>query len=583
MKTEKLVINDSEIVDIVNDNPKPITQFKQRSRNMKAKALILAGIFMVAYLFSISSAQVPQMINYQGKLTKAGTCALDTTIAMVFKIYADTLTSTSLWTETQSSVKVEDGIFNILLGSVTPFADLVFDGNIRYLGVKVGADNEMTPRKPIVSAGYAFRSEFSDTARYALAGAGGGIGGSGTTNYISKFTGSNTIGNSVMYQSGNYVGIGLTNPSAVLHLHGADNNIRLTNSNTGTNWNDGIQLSSVSNGSLDASLWNRENGYLGFGTNNTERIHITADGKVGVGISSPNAKLEVTAAGLPLLRAGDFKADYLDPSTHVLHAEFTGTGNYDATAVYGKSTPAQNFGRGGYFEGGFMGAYGQVYSTTIGNYYGVIGNVNGGDGTNYGVRGGAWDGTTNYGVYGDAGGGTTNWAGYFSGNVNVTGTLSKGGGSFKIDHPLDPENKYLYHSFVESPDMKNVYDGIVILDANGGAKVQLPDYFEALNKDFRYQLTCIGGFAPVYIAEEISGNSFKIAGGQLGMKISWQVTGIREDPFAEANRIQVEVNKPAEERGKYLYPKAYGLSEKHGIDYEMKKQAEMKESKEKIK
>ncbi|MCK4597432.1 hypothetical protein KAU04_05305, partial [bacterium] len=119
-------------------------------------------------------------------------------------------------------------------------------------------------------------------------------------------------------------------------------------------------------------------------------------------------------------------------------------------------------------------------------------------------------------------------AGYFSGNVTVTGTLSKGGGSFKIDHPLDPANKYLYHSFVESPDMKNLYDGVVNLDNDGAAWVELPEWFEALNKDFRYQLTPIGAPGPnLYIAQEIQNNRFQIAGGPLGMKVSWQVTGIR--------------------------------------------------------
>ncbi|MGH9844628.1 MAG: hypothetical protein ACREEM_38400 [Blastocatellia bacterium] len=71
----------------------------------------------------------------------------------------------------------------------------------------------------------------------------------------------------------------------------------------------------------------------------------------------------------------------------------------------------------------------------------------------------------------------------------MVGTLSKGGGSFKIDHPLDPENKYLYHSFVESPDMMNIYNGVVTLDETGQAEVELPDYFSALNRDFRYQFT----------------------------------------------------------------------------------------------
>jgi hypothetical protein len=143
------------------------------------------------------------------------------------------------------------------------------------------------------------------------------------------------------------------------------------------------------------------------------------------------------------------------------------------------------------------------------------------------------------------------------GSLVVNGTVSKGGGSFKIDHPLDPENKTLSHSFVESPDMMNIYNGNAVLDRRGEAVITLPDYFQALNRDFRYQLTCIGGFAPVYIAREIRGNSFKIAGGKPGMKVSWQVTGVRQDAYANAHRIPVEEVKPAPERGTYLHPDAF--------------------------
>ncbi len=158
------------------------------------------------------------------------------------------------------------------------------------------------------------------------------------------------------------------------------------------------------------------------------------------------------------------------------------------------------------------------------------------------------------------------WAGYFNGDVDVTGTLSKGGGSFKIDHPLDPENKYLYHSFVESPDMMNVYNGNVVTDANGEAVIELPGYFDALNRDFRYQLTAIGGPGPnLYVAEKIANNRFRIAGGEPGMEVSWQVTGVRKDAFAQANRIQVEVDKAKTERGKYLHPQAFGLGKEYEI------------------
>jgi hypothetical protein len=149
----------------------------------------------------------------------------------------------------------------------------------------------------------------------------------------------------------------------------------------------------------------------------------------------------------------------------------------------------------------------------------------------------------------------------------VVGNLSKSGGSFKIDHPLDPANMYLYHSFVESPDMKNVYDGVVTLDDKGEAVVQLPDWFEALNRDFRYQLTCIGGYAPVYVADEVANNQFRIAGGKPGLKISWQVTGIRQDAWANAHRIPVEEAKPAKEQGFYLSPELFGASEKQGVNW----------------
>ena len=152
--------------------------------------------------------------------------------------------------------------------------------------------------------------------------------------------------------------------------------------------------------------------------------------------------------------------------------------------------------------------------------------------------------------------------------------MTKAAGSFKIDHPLDPAKKYLSHSFVESPDMMNIYNGNVVLDGLGQATVELPEWFSALNKDFRYQLTCIGGFAQVYIAEEINKNRFKIAGGDPGLKVSWMVTGIRKDAFAQAHRIQVEELKPERERGKYMHPVENGVSETLGKNYKRMQELE---------
>ena len=149
-------------------------------------------------------------------------------------------------------------------------------------------------------------------------------------------------------------------------------------------------------------------------------------------------------------------------------------------------------------------------------------------------------------------------AAYFDGRVEVSGTLAKSSGSFKIDHPLDPANKYLYHSFVESPDMMNVYNGNVTTDAAGTATVKLPDYFQALNRDFRYQLTVIGQFAQAIVADEIQNNQFVIKTDKPNVKVSWQVTGIRQDAYAKAHPIVPEVEKPAAEKGSYIHPDLFG-------------------------
>jgi hypothetical protein len=146
-----------------------------------------------------------------------------------------------------------------------------------------------------------------------------------------------------------------------------------------------------------------------------------------------------------------------------------------------------------------------------------------------------------------------------SGNARISGNLAKASGSFKIDDPIDPAGKYLSHSFVESPDMMNIYNGIVTLDAHGAAVVEMPEWFEALNRDFRYQLTAMGAPGPkLYVAAEISGNHFKIAGGKKGQRVSWQVTGIRQDAWANAHRIPTEEVKPANEQGHYLHPELFG-------------------------
>lgn len=106
--------------------------------------------------------------------------------------------------------------------------------------------------------------------------------------------------------------------------------------------------------------------------------------------------------------------------------------------------------------------------------------------------------------------------------------------------------------------MMNVYNGNVVTDENGVAIVELPGYFTSLNKDFRYQLTNIGGWTETWVEEKVNDeNQFIIKTKKPNSEVSWQVTGIRKDPYAEQNRIVPEVEKPEAEKGTFLYPQGY--------------------------
>jgi len=764
------------------------------------KAMAFMVILSLVLLSTAALADVPGLMNYQGTLTDVDGVALDTTVSMTFSIYTDSTGGSSLWTETQSSVVVDHGLFNVLLGRANAISDAVFNGASRWLGIQVESDPELVPRQRIASVGYAFRASESDTADYARSGLTGsdgdwtivgsdmyaavpgyvgigtssptykldvrgsgpddgvvfGIGNSDLTHRLMIYGGRQNDPNPFIHwkdgdplrfttdqggwsekmriTSDGNVGIGTTSPSEELEIYKDQNdwtNLILNNPNAGTNAGSalyfyeggllrgylsapgsGNTIAVSGPGSLHLSayygplelstgggnpvrilpyggnvgigtrnplkllhLYGTDNptvlveapdiatpelklqrgsesysmfmgsgndlhffkdgtkvtftdgGWVGIGTSSPSKhlevqgigprilVNATAGnpelnlqasgqttwaiyhhtdvgdlrffqagdkvtiqnstGNMGIGTSSPGGKLQVVGDGL---KAGIFTTDYESYDSRALYAEFTATGNYDAVAIEGVCTPADYYGLGGRFEGGYIGVQGGVYASGSNTYEGVYGFAAYGTGTNMGVHGRAGDGEYNYGVYGSCdGGGTENYAGYFNGDVEVTGILTKGGGSFKIDHPLDPENKYLVHSSVESPDMMNVYNGNVILDAGGEAVVALPEWLETLNRDFRYQLTAIGEPGPnLHIAEEIAGNSFRIAGGTPGMKVSWLVSGIRQDPLANAQRIQVEVDKHEEERGKYLHPEAYGLSKERGLHYEQLQRAQQK-------
>jgi len=289
-------------------------------------------------------------------------------------------------------------------------------------------------------------------------------------------------------------------------------------------------------------------GAMQFGTPNSETgmSNIFASGRADFRFDGSTLKLVAGPAGS------------IPPSTNGIVVNTSGNVGIGTTTV----TQGRFQVNGGSLNGVYgSSAFKGVWGESPGNLgVGVYGNSTANQG--YGLYGIA-SGGAGIGVYAQG----NQYGGYFSGNVHVTGTLSKSGGAFQIDHPLDPANKYLYHSFVESPDMMNIYNGNVTTDSNGDATVTLPEYFEALNRDFRYQLTVIGQFAQAIVLSEVRNNRFSIKTDKPQIKVSWQVTGIRQDAYANANRIRVEEDKPENERGYYLHPQAFGESEEKGVEW----------------
>jgi hypothetical protein len=252
---------------------------------------------------------------------------------------------------------------------------------------------------------------------------------------------------------------------------------------------------------------------------------------VGIGITTPNFPLQVIddgASGAGIEGFSNIAGD---------------------SAIMGISNPLTGDSNGGYF----------VSSSPNGSA--VVG-INGGGGYGaYFSTSSASTGSAIAAVTPNSAG----LAGQFLGNVSVSGTLSKGAGNFKIDDPIDPGGKYLSHSFVESPDMMDIYNGNVVTNAKGYAVVTLPEWFEALNSDFRYQLTPVGQFSQAMIARKIKDRKFTIRTSRPHVEISWQVTGIRHDAYAVAHRIPTEEVKPPNEQGHYLHPELFGAGPEQGI------------------
>lgn len=653
-------------------------------RNLFKVALVALLIGMVAF----PAWAVPQLINYQGKLTDSGGNSLNGEFSMTFLIYNDATGRTTLWNETQS-VEVIDGIYSVELGSVSAFPADLFDSGSLYLEVIIGTET-LSPRQRLTSTAFSMKAGDADTVAgltppEIVATSHGHDGSDITTGTVVEARIDPTIARDSEITWGNLANIpadladgddtGITTETDPTVLASVKDGVSWgevsgipagfadgVDDDTNTTYSAGAGLDLVGTQfsvEVPLSLSGSVSNPIIKGVNSSDGYGVHGESSSGSGVFGRHA----TTGNYGLLGTSDYGvygySGYSDKhgvygwsttGNGVTGWESTtgntghlGTTNYgvygessthDGRGVYGKSSTgfgvhgesSTGYGVVGWSSGtsgygvsgmhissGNSGSLGSsssgVYGFSYSSSYGVSGYSSDGSGVygessthdGYGVYGknaasgnhgylgsslvgayGRHNSSGNHGYLGHSGFGVvgysinntgvygytdTGTAGYFAGPVTVTGYLTKSGGGFQIDHPLEPENKYLNHSFVESPDMKNIYDGVVVLDAYGERWVELPEWFEALNKDFRYQLTCIGGFAQVYIAQKIADNRFKIAGGSAGMEVSWQVTGIRQDPWAEANLKPVEEDKAADELGFYLSPETYGQPEEKGIEW----------------
>lgn len=554
---------------------------------------------------SQTSAILGTGFTYQGEL-QDGNGPVTASCDFRFKLM-DAATGGGQVGDTQSAnnVAVSAGQFSVLLNDAAQFGSDAFAGDARWLDLEVrcptgvGSFTTLTPRQAVAAAPYALYSISASWDGLTNVPAGFADGVDNGSSYAAG-TGLALNGNTfsvtaVPWASLNDVPAGFADNADNDTTYAAGTGLALSNGTFSVQSVPWTALSSVPAGFADNTdndtTYTAGSGlalssgafslqFAGTGSAATaSRSDHNHGGQSWIGVGDYGLRIQNdTASTFATGIIGVVTQANNSAGIHGRHESATGSGR----GVFGISESISGIGTSGYassLTGNTTGVFGSVESPNgvgisgftaaiTGPTVGVFGSAGSSSGTGVsgyaaaatgfttGVIGGSESvsGTgvmgiayavsgPNAGVYGKTNS-PQGWAGYFDGDVNINGTLVKSAGSFRIDHPLDPENKYLSHSFVESPDMMNVYNGNITLDANGEGWVDLPAYFEALNRDFRYQLTAIGAPGPnLYIAEAVSNNRFKIAGGTANLVVSWQVTGIRHDSYALANPIIVEEDK----------------------------------------
>lgn len=494
------------------------------------------SIFFVAVCITlVAFAQSPQMMSYQAVIRNpTNNLVTNTTVGMQISILQGSAVGPAVYVETHTPLTNTNGLATVEIGNGIPvsgiFATIDWPAGPYYIKVETdpagGMSYSVTGTSQLLSVPYALYAATS--------------GFTGVPNYVAKYTGTGTtIDTSQIYDDGYSVALGTTTPTHRFTVnHSGSTGI-------GVNSTSGFSVVDINAQSGDAALrfaadgvnqWNLRNrpadDYFEFfelGGGGSRMVIQDATGNVGIGeTTSPSYKLDVLHGGSTGIRSrssGSFSVVDIDGASGdaALRFQKAGVNQWNV-----RNRPADDF-----FE---------IFEL-------------GGGGSRFVIE----DGTGNVGI---------NFAAptaklHVGGSFTATGVKA-----FTIDHPLDPENKILRHFALESNEVLNVYSGTITTDANGKTTVSLPAYFEAINKDIRYQLTVVGTFAQAIVSKEVVSNQFEIATNQPNVKVSWEVTGVRNDGYMQyVNTLQSEELKSDDMKGKYIEPKAHQMPEYLGINY----------------
>ena len=522
------------------------------------KQITLTITLAIVVAFSIYG-QPPQAFKYQAVVRdNIGEIIQNQSIGIRISIHDATTGGTIIYQETFTETTNNFGLVNLEIGTGTPvignFHYIDWGNNSKFLEVEIdpnGSTNYTSlGTSQLASVPYAFFAK--------------DVANPDDGDWI-------TSGNDIYSSNSGKVGIGTSTPEGKLSINSPSGLIGYPS------YTKGLVL---------------KDGFLNYGNefeiqnfSGETKLAMTSTGRLGIGTSIPDAGLHIKGngwphsfvylqgedtydAGLRLYEGATTKWHIFNNATddrlQIMNSDFS-----EAILIAEQNNGNVGIGTTGYIS----------YKLQVEDYFDAFFAKN-----NY-YNNSGWVGNQFAGVRGYADGGSTvdaaikGWAegnaiaGDFHGDVYISGSISKGSGSFLIDHPLDPENKLLRHNFMESPENLVVYRGKAKLNSDGETIVELPDYFEALTKESEatVMLTSIGRPFLTGYEWENDFTAFKIY-GEPEREVSWWVSADRDDPVMQKLARPVEEEKgtgnPFCDKGKLIYPDAYGFPLSRHKDYE---------------